>query len=288
MLPHKIYVIIIALCVTIIASLGIYYFVPLKVPEDARNLAIKEINFMDKIVSNEAMQYLCSNGKNGYYFIRDKEIPKIIKISDNKILSELDCEKIQSDADRMWINSAYITDGEIYFTVSLFYGFEETNVIYKADTTLLSCELVVENYKLGDITSYRFVVDGGVIYYTLQSGEKYKIASRCGYEEKIIYESDNAIESLMIEDNCLFIRDCNKEKLYRIDLETKKIKKMPFGTVQISDIKFSNIVDIDFVDENKRIMVVYLKSHDSSYDLEGEDVVYFFDVKTGRKCKLKK
>ena len=169
--------------------------------------------------------------------------------------------------------------------MSLFYGIDETNVIYKADTNLLSCELTAENYKLGDITSYGFVVDGGVIYYTLQSGEKYKIASRRGYEEKIIYESDNAIEALMIEDNCLFI--CDEEKLYRIDLETNKVKKLPFVTVQMSKIKFSNIADIDFVDENKRIMAVYLKLYNSSYDLGDEDVVYFFDVKTGRKCKMK-
>ncbi len=274
------------LLIIALLALGVYWFTPLKVSEEAKSAAIKSLNFKNSTVG-DALQYLCSDGKNGYYFIRDKETPKIIKVSDNKILCELDCEKIQGDADTMWINSAYITDGEIYFTVSLFYGFEETNVIYKTDTNLLSCELVVENYKLGDITSYRFVVDGGVIYYTLQSGEKYKIASRRGYEEKIIYESDNAIEALMIEDNCLFVRDCGKEKLYSIDLETNKVKKLPFGTIQLSDIKFSNITDIDFVDENKKIMAVYLKSHDSSYDLEGEDVVYFFDVKTGRKCKMK-
>lgn len=273
------------LLVIALLALGVYWFTPLKVSEEAKSAAIKSLNLKNLTVG-EASQYLCSDGENGYYF-RDSEKPKIIKASDNKILRELNCEKIQGDADRIRINSAYITDGEIYFTVSLFYGIDETNVIYKADTNLLSCELVAENYKLGDITSYGFVVDGGVIYYTLQSGEKYKIASRRGYEEKIIYESDNAIEALMIEDNCLFIRDCDKEKLYRIDLETKKIKKLPFVTAQKSNIKFSNIVDIDFVDENKRIMVVYLKSHDSSYDLEGEDVVYFFDVKTGRKCKMK-
>lgn len=273
------------LLVIALLALGVYWFTPLKVSEEAKSAAIKSLNLKNLTVG-EASQYLCSDGENGYYF-RDSEKPKIIKASDNKILRELNCEKIQGDADRIRINSAYITDGEIYFTVSLFYGIDETNVIYKADTNLLSCELVAENYKLGDITSYGFVVDGGVIYYTLQSGEKYKIASRRGYEEKIIYESDNAIEALMTEDNCLFVRDCDKEKLYRIDLETKKIKKLPFVTAQKSNIKFSNIVDIDFVDENKRIMVVYLKSHDSSYDLEGEDVVYFFDVKTGRKCKMK-
>ena len=274
------------LLIIALLAFGAYYFTPLKVSEKAKSAAIKSLNFKNSTVG-EALEYLCSDGKNGYYFIRDKGIPKIIKVSNNKILCELDCEKIQSDPDKVWINSAYITDGEIYFTVSLFYGFEETNAIYKTDINLLSCELVAENYKLGDITSCRFVVDGGVIYYTLQSGEKYKIASRRGYEEKIIYESDNAIESLMIEDNCLYVRDCGKEKLYRIDLETNKVKKLPFVTVQMSDIKFSNITDIDFVDENKRIMAVYLKSHYSSYDIEGEDVVYFFDVKTGRKCKMK-
>lgn len=273
------------LLVIALLALGVYWFTPLKVSEEAKSAAIKSLNLKNLTVG-EASQYLCSDGENGYYF-RDSEKPKIIKASDNKILRELNCEKIQGDADRIRINCAYITDGEIYFTVSLFYGIDETNVIYKADTNLLSCDLIAENYKLGDITSYGFVVDGGVIYYTLQSGEKYKIASRRGYEEKIIYESDNAIEALMTEDNCLFVRDCDKEKLYRIDLETKKIKKLPFVTAQKSNIKFSNIVDIDFVDENKRIMVVYLKSHDSSYDLEGEDVVYFFDVKTGRKCKMK-
>lgn len=273
------------LFVIALLALGVYRFTPLKVSEEAKSAAIKSLNFKNLTVG-EASQYLCSDGENGYYF-RDSEKPKIIKVSNNKILRELNCEKIQGDADRIRINSAYITDGEIYFTVSLFYGIDETNVIYKAYTNLLSCELTAENYKLGDITSYGFVVDGGVIYYTLQSGEKYKIASRRGYEEKIIYESDNVIEALMIEDNCLFVRDCDKEKLYRIDLETKKIKKLPFVTVQKSNIKFSNIADIDFVDENKRIMAVYLKLYDSSYDLGDEDVVYFFDVKTGRKCKMK-
>ena len=273
------------LLVIALLALGVYRFTPLKVSEEAKSAAIKSLNLKNLTVG-EASQYLCSDGENGYYF-RDSEKPKIIKASDNKILRELNCEKIQGDADRIRINSAYITDGEIYFTVSLFYGIDETNVIYKADTNLLSCELVAENYKLGDITSYGFVVDGGVIYYTLQSGEKYKIASRRGYEEKIIYESDNAIEALMTEDNCLFVRDCDKEKLYRIDLETKKIKKLPFVTAQKSNIEFSNIADIDFVDENKRIMAVYLKLYNSSYDLGDEDVVYFFDVKTGRKCKMK-
>lgn len=271
------------LLVIALLALGVYWFTPLKVSEEAKSAAIKSLNLKNLTVG-EASQYLCSDGESGYYF-RDSEKPKIIKASDNKILRELNCEKIQGDADRIRINSAYITDGEIYFIVSLFYGIDETNVIYKADTNLLSCELVAENYKLGDITSYGFVVDGGVIYYTLQSGEKYKIASRRGYEEKIIYESDNAIEALMTEDNCLFI--CDKEKLYRIDLETKKIKKLPFVTAQKSNIEFSNIADIDFVDENKRIMAVYLKLYNSSYDLGDEDVVYFFDVKTGRKCKMK-
>lgn len=223
------------LFVIALLALGVYWFTPLKVSEEAKSAAIKSLNFKNLTVG-EASQYLCSDGENGYYF-RDSEKPKIIKVSNNKILCELNCEKIQGDADRIRINSAYITDGEIY--------------------------------------------------YTLQSGEKYKIASRRGYEEKIIYESDNAIEALMIEDNCLFVRDCDKEKLYRIDLETKKIKKLPFVTVQNSNIKFSNIADIDFVDENKRIMAVYLKLYDSSYDLGDEDVVYFFDVKTGRKCKMK-
>lgn len=273
------------LLVIALLALGVYWFTPLKVSEEAKSAAIKSLNLKNLTVG-EASQYLCSDGENGYYF-RDSEKPKIIKASNNKILRELNCEKIQGDADRIRINSAYITDGEIYFKVSLFYGIDETNVIYKADTNLLSCELVAENYKLGDITSYGFVVDGGVIYYTLQSGEKYKIASRRGYEEKIIYESDNAIEALMTEDNCLFVRDCDKEKLYRIDLETKKIKKLPFVTAQKSNIEFSNIADIDFVDENKRIMAVYLKLYNSSYDLGDEDVVYFFDVKTGRKCKMK-
>ena len=271
------------LLVIALFSLGVYWFTPLKVSEEAKSAAIKSLNLKNLTVG-EASQYLCSDGENGYYF-RDSEKPKIIKASNNKILRELNCEKIQGDADRIRINSAYITDGEIYFTVSLFYGIDETNVIYKADTNLLSCELTAENYKLGDITSYGFVVDGGVIYYTLQSGEKYKIASRRGYEEKIIYESDNAIEALMTEDNCLFI--CDEEKLYRIDLETNKVKKLPFVTVQMSKIKFSNIADIDFVDENKRIMAVYLKLYNSSYDFGDEDVVYFFDVKTGRKCKMK-
>ena len=271
------------LLVIALFALGVYWFTPLKLSEEAKSAAIKSLNLKNLTVG-EASQYLCSDGENGYYF-RDSEKPKIIKASDNKILRELNCEKIQGDADRIRINSAYITDGEIYFTVSLFYGIDETNVIYKADTNLLSCELTAENYKLGDITSYGFVVDGGVIYYTLQSGEKYKIASRRGYEEKIIYESDNAIEALMIEDNCLFI--CDEEKLYRIDLETNKVKKLPFVTVQMSNIKFSNIADIYFVDENKRIMAVYLKLYNSSYDLGDEDVVYFFDVKTGRKCKMK-
>ena len=271
------------LLVIALFALGVYWFTPLKLSEEAKSAAIKSLNLKNLTVG-EASQYLCSDGENGYYF-RDSEKPKIIKASDNKILRELNCEKIQGDADRIRINSAYITDGEIYFIVSLFYGIDETNVIYKADTNLLSCELTAENYKLGDITSYGFVVDGGVIYYTLQSGEKYKIASRRGYEEKIIYESDNAIEALMIEDNCLFI--CDEEKLYRIDLETNKVKKLPFVTVQMSKIKFSNIADIDFVDENKRIMAVYLKLYNSSYDLGDEDVVYFFDVKTGRKCKMK-
>lgn len=271
------------LLVIALLALGVYWFTPLKVSEEAKSAAIKSLNLKNLTVG-EASQYLCSDGENGYYF-RDSEKPKIIKASDNKILRELNCEKIQGDADRIRINSAYITDGKIYFKVSLFYGIDETNVIYKADTNLLSCELTAENYKLGDITSYGFVVDGGVIYYTLQSGEKYKIASRRGYEEKIIYESDNAIEALMIEDNCLFI--CDEEKLYRIDLETNKVKKLPFVTVQMSKIKFSNIADIDFVDENKRIMAVYLKLYNSSYDLGDEDVVYFFDVKTGRKCKMK-
>lgn len=223
------------LFVIALLALGVYRFTPLKVSEEAKSAAIKSLNFKNLTVG-EASQYLCSDGENGYYF-RDSEKPKIIKVSNNKILRELNCEKIQGDADRIRINSAYITDGEIY--------------------------------------------------YTLQSGEKYKIASRRGYEEKIIYESDNAIEALMIEDNCLFVRDCDKEKLYRIDLETKKIKKLPFVTVQKSNIKFSNIADIDFVDENKRIIAVYLKLYDSSYDLGDEDVVYFFDVKTGRKCKMK-
>lgn len=285
MTKKRVLIAMLFLLVIALLALGVYWFTPLKVSEEAKSAAIKSLNLKNLTVG-EASQYLCSDGENGYYF-RDSEKPKIIKASDNKILRELNCEKIQGDADRIRINSAYITDGEIYFTVSLFYGIDETNVIYKADTNLLSCELVAENYKLGDITSYGFVVDGGVIYYTLQSGEKYKIASRRGYEEKIIYESDNAIEALMIEDNCLFVRDCDKEKLYRIDLETKKIKKLPFVTVQKSNIKFSNIADIDFVDENKRIMAVYLKLYDSSYDLGDEDVVYFFDVKTGRKCKMK-
>ena len=271
------------LLVIALLALGVYRFTPLKVSEEAKSAAIKSLNLKNLTVG-EASQYLCSDGESGYYF-RDSEKPKIIKASDNKILRELNCEKIQGDADRIRINSAYISDGEIYFIVSLFYGIDETNVIYKADTNLLSCELTAENYKLGDITSYGFVVDGGVIYYTLQSGEKYKIASRRGYEEKIIYESDNAIEALMIEDNCLFI--CDEEKLYRIDLETNKVKKLPFVTVQKSNIKFSNIADIYFVDENKRIMAVYLKLYNSSYDLGDEDVVYFFDVKTGRKCKMK-
>ena len=134
------------LFVIALLALGVYRFTPLKVSEEAKSAAIKSLNFKNLTVG-EASQYLCSDGENGYYF-RDSEKPKIIKVSNNKILRELNCEKIQGDADRIRINSAYITDGEIY--------------------------------------------------YTLQSGEKYKIASRRGYEEKIIYESDNVIEALMI------------------------------------------------------------------------------------------
>ena len=185
--------------------------------------------------------------------------------------NSLDCDGV----DKF---SSLIADGDdIYY----FYPDDEFVCnVYKTDRNFKEnkffCTVPSENGYLA--------IENSVIYYDYEANGKKQIKRIVDGKEEVVFETEEDLIPLLAEEDIIYLRNRENEKIYSFDIESKKLKKLPLNFIATDINGYYKIRGAEIVSEE--VMKVYLSYHWGDEDFEGTNVIYLFNTKTGRKLKV--
>ncbi|MBQ8228570.1 MAG: hypothetical protein IJZ88_06100 [Clostridia bacterium] len=266
-------ILIVLSVVIVITGITVYYFNSLTVSEDL----IKECE-------EELMQ---NNFREVSLTLSNGEVIEAVRAEfmgeDTKLVNG---DKVLSCGTDSPIISL-CQDGEyIYYS---FYRDSWQNFVYRTDKDFSVNEL----YCITPVnfSSYIVVVDG-VIYgrYVTGSdeGTHLSVYNLAKYDAEanqlnIIAHETPGFDVKLFKDGLLYLVGYTENEIYTFDIENEVMEKLPFKLYDIGRYQY-NSEKIELLSDN--IIKVYSFRDDKNVYFKEEPVIYIFNTKTGRRCKV--